>query len=179
MIYGHELQPNCHVNLSNHYMLDKTFCNVFYRCESGRTAAFICSEGQAFEASTNTHDQGKCRPESIVDCGHRLIVTAQGQHPNRKATEPSTQTMPVVDVKLVLGKSLSHPQSKLILLPPPVPNQKEVMNVPFDCKGRIDGHWRDTQYCDIFHACLAGEQKRSYGCNQISERFYFDDASQK
>jgi hypothetical protein len=58
-------------------------------------------------------------------------------------------------------------------------NQKIVVNVPFDCKGRIDGHWRDVRYCDIFHACIAGEQKRSYGCNQIGERFYFDDASQK
>ena len=58
-------------------------------------------------------------------------------------------------------------------------NQKIVVNVPFDCKGRIDGHWRDTRYCDVFHACIAGEQKRSYGCNQIGEHFYFDDASQK
>ena len=58
-------------------------------------------------------------------------------------------------------------------------NQKVVVNVPFDCKGRIDGHWRDVRYCDVFHACIAGEQKRSYACNQVGERFYFDDATQK
>ncbi|CAF4763326.1 unnamed protein product [Rotaria socialis] len=69
--------------------------------------------------------------------------------------------------------------SNFILLPPPMHNQKVVVDVPFDCKGRIDGHWRDVRYCDIFHACIAGEQKRSYGCNQIGEKFYFDDASQK
>ncbi|CAF4645617.1 unnamed protein product, partial [Rotaria magnacalcarata] len=74
---------------------------------------------------------------------------------------------------------LQSKYSNFILLPPPVQNQKVILDVVFDCKGRIDGHWRDTRYCDVFHACLAGEQKRSYGCNQIGEKFYFDDVSQK
>ncbi len=80
---------------------------------------------------------------------------------------------------LPLGKSLPTKSSNFILLPPPLENQKVIVNVPFDCKGRIDGHWRDTRYCDVFHACISGEQKRSYGCNQIGEKFYFDDSSQK
>ena len=81
--------------------------------------------------------------------------------------------------KITLNKNLQQKYSNFILLPPPMHNQKEVVNVPFDCKGRIDGHWRDTRYCDVFHACIAGEQKRSYACFQVAERFYFDDASQK
>ncbi|CAF5215326.1 unnamed protein product, partial [Rotaria magnacalcarata] len=64
------------------------------------------------------------------------------------------------------GKGLQSKYSNFILLPPPVQNQKVILDVVFDCKGRIDGHWRDTRYCDVFHACLAGEQKRSYGCKQ-------------
>ncbi|CAF1240526.1 unnamed protein product, partial [Didymodactylos carnosus] len=44
---------------------------------------------------------------------------------------------------------------------------------------RIDGHWRDTRYCDVFHACVAGAQRRSYGCPQVGERFYFDDQTQR
>ena len=82
--------------------------------------------------------------------------------------------------KLPLGKSLLTKSSNFILLPPPsTENQKVIVNVPYDCKGRIDGHWRDTRYCDVFHACIAGEQKRSYACTQIQEQFYFDDATQK
>ena len=58
-------------------------------------------------------------------------------------------------------------------------SQQVLTNIPFDCKGRLDGFWRDTRYCDVFHACVAGEQKRSYGCPQVGERFYFDDQTQK
>ena len=58
-------------------------------------------------------------------------------------------------------------------------SQQVLTNVPFDCKGRLDGFWRDTRYCDVFHACVAGEQKRSYGCPQVGERFYFDDQTQR
>ena len=92
-----------------------------------------------------------------------------------------TDFPPVHQSMIASGRSVHMKHSNLVLLPlqPPIQNQKVVVNVPFDCRGRIDGHWRDTRFCDIFHACLAGEQKRSYGCNQIGERFYFDDASQK
>ncbi|UJR18059.1 hypothetical protein I4U23_004959 [Adineta vaga] len=61
----------------------------------------------------------------------------------------------------------------------PTINQSVLTNVPFECRGRLDGFWRDLRYCDVFHACVAGEQKRSYGCPQVGERFYFDDKTQR
>jgi hypothetical protein len=61
----------------------------------------------------------------------------------------------------------------------PTLNQQLLTNVPFECGDRRDGHWRDLRYCDVFHACVDGEQKRSYGCPQVGERFYFDDITQR
>ncbi len=61
----------------------------------------------------------------------------------------------------------------------PTLSQQVLTNIPFECKGQKDGFWRDLRYCDVFHACVAGEQKRSYGCPQVGERFYFDDNTQK
>lgn len=58
-------------------------------------------------------------------------------------------------------------------------SQQVLTNLPFDCKNCIDGFYRDLTYCDVFHACVAGEQKRTYGCPQVGERFYFDGATQK
>jgi hypothetical protein len=130
----------------------------------------------------------------MINCNHRLILTVQGQrtalstvqtHINQSRRNHSTS--PSNNRLSISGRNLKTKHSSLIFSPSlslsssliPMKNQKLIVNVPFDCKGRIDGHWRDTRYCDIFHACLAGEQKRSYGCNQIGERFYFDDVSQK
>lgn len=66
----------------------------------------------------------------------------------------------------------------LILICPTL-NQQVVTDVQFECRGRRDGFWRDLRYCDVFHACVAGEQKRSYGCPQPGERFYFNEATQR
>ncbi|CAF4427446.1 unnamed protein product [Rotaria socialis] len=60
----------------------------------------------------------------------------------------------------------------------PTLNQHVLTNIPFECKGRLDGFWRDLRYCDVFHACIAGEHKRSYGCPQFGEKFYFDEKAQ-
>ncbi|CAF1014887.1 unnamed protein product [Rotaria sordida] len=61
----------------------------------------------------------------------------------------------------------------------PTLNQQILTNMPFECRGRLDGFWRDLRYCDVFHACVAGEQVRSYGCPQVGERFYFSDTTQR
>jgi hypothetical protein len=166
MVYGAELRPECPSDVSNVLVADKIYCNIFYHCQSGRGSVYMCREGTVFD-SLNQESVGSCRSEELVNCDNRLILTTQGK-----------RSAKVTNKKLPLGKHLQAKYSNFILLPP-VQNQKEIINVPFDCKGRIDGHWRDVRYCDVFHACLAGEQKRSYGCNQIGERFYFDDATQK
>ncbi|CAF0917707.1 unnamed protein product [Adineta steineri] len=58
-------------------------------------------------------------------------------------------------------------------------NQQLLTNLPFECRGRLDGFWRDLRYCDVFHSCVGGIQKLSYGCPQVGERFYFDDTTQR
>jgi predicted heme/steroid binding protein len=166
MVYGTELRPECPSDVSNVLVADNNYCNIFYHCQSGRGSVYMCRDGTVFDSS-DSESVSSCRSEELVQCGTRLILTSQGT----RASKSSNQKLP-------LGKSLQAKYSNFILLPP-IQNQKEVINVVFDCKGRLDGHWRDGRYCDIFHACLAGEQKRSYGCNQVGERFYFDDATQK
>ena len=54
-----------------------------------------------------------------------------------------------------------------------------VSGIMFDCKGKINGHWRDHRYCDVFHACISNEQRKTYSCAQIGERVYFDEASKR
>lgn len=67
----------------------------------------------------------------------------------------------------------------MCILIPAIQTQQVLTNIQFDCTGRLGGHYRDGRYCDVFHGCIAGVQKISYGCPQVEERFYFDDASQK
>ena len=187
MVYGSELRPDCPSEVSIVLVADTNYCNVFYHCQSGRGSVYMCRDGTVFD-STSQEGVGSCRLEELADCGNRLILTAQGKRPSTYIKKE--KAMPNVNVfgfdnsqaqdkNVFLNRNLHSRYSNFILLPPPMQNQKVVVNVPFDCKGRIDGHWRDVRYCDVFHACIAGEQKRSYGCNQIGERFYFDDASQK
>ncbi|CAF1109060.1 unnamed protein product [Adineta ricciae] len=187
MVYGSELRPDCPSDVSNVLVPDMNYCNVFYHCQAGRGSVYMCREGTVFD-STNQEGVSSCRLEELIDCGNRLILTSQGKRPSTYIKKEKTftnlnlfglDTNQPRDKNMFLNKNLHPRYSNFILLPPPMQNQKVVVNVPFDCKGRIDGHWRDTRYCDVFHACIAGEQKRSYGCNQIGERFYFDDASQK
>jgi len=176
VIYETEVHPECPSDTSTMLIADKNYCNVFYNCQSGRATVYMCREGTVFDSSNSTN-VNSCRSEELVNCTNRLILTSKGRRLAKVSMQNSN--MNSVDKKVSLGKSLQSKYSNFILLPPPAQNQKIVVNVQYDCKGRIDGHWRDTRYCDIFHACISGEQKRSYGCNQIGERFYFDDASQK
>ncbi|CAF1171657.1 unnamed protein product [Adineta ricciae] len=66
----------------------------------------------------------------------------------------------------------------LILVSPTI-NQILLTNVPFECRSKQDGFWRDLRYCDVIQVCVGGEQKRSYGCPQVGERFYFDEQTQR
>lgn len=187
MVYGNELRPNCLSDVSNVLVGDSNYCNVFYHCQSGRGSVYMCRDGTVFDSS-NQEGVSSCRSEELVDCENRLILTSQGKRASMYAKKdksmfPSNtygfEQKQLRDKKVTpTNKNLQQKYSNFILLPPPTLNQKEVVNVPFDCKGRYDGHWRDSRYCDVFHACIAGEQKRSYACFQIGERFYFDDAAQ-
>lgn len=54
-----------------------------------------------------------------------------------------------------------------------------VGGIPFDCRGRPSGHWRDGRFCDIFHACVFGMQRKTYACPFVGERTYFDEITRR
>lgn len=51
--------------------------------------------------------------------------------------------------------------------------------VPFNCLGKPTGHFRDTNYCDVFHACVHGQQRKTYSCPFVGEAQYFDDVTRR
>ncbi|RNA40126.1 hypothetical protein BpHYR1_044115 [Brachionus plicatilis] len=51
--------------------------------------------------------------------------------------------------------------------------------IPFDCATKPTGHWRDGNFCDIFHACVYGQQRKSYVCPIVGERTYFDEVTKR
>ena len=57
--------------------------------------------------------------------------------------------------------------------------ENTIGGIPFDCRFRPSGHWRDGKYCDVFHACVYGYHRKSYTCPIVGERTYFDEVTQK
>lgn len=49
-----------------------------------------------------------------------------------------------------------------------------LQTIKFDCTGKPTGPNKDTKYCDIYHACVFGKQSKTYACEQMGERFYYD-----
>lgn len=57
--------------------------------------------------------------------------------------------------------------------------EQTIGGIPFNCVHLPTGHWRDPNFCDIFHACVHGYQRKSYACPIVGERTYFDEITQK
>ena len=57
--------------------------------------------------------------------------------------------------------------------------ENTIGGIPFDCRGRPTGHWRDTRFCDIFHACVHGYHRKTYACPIVGERTYFDEITKR
>ena len=57
--------------------------------------------------------------------------------------------------------------------------ENTVGGIVFDCVGKPTGHWRDTQFCDVYHACVHGYHRKTYTCPIVGERTYFDEATQR
>lgn len=51
--------------------------------------------------------------------------------------------------------------------------------ISFDCRFLPTGHWRDTNFCDVYHACVHGYQRKTYTCPIVGERTYFDEFTQR
>ncbi len=59
-------------------------------------------------------------------------------------------------------------------------NREELVSgIPFDCRNKANGHWRDGKFCDVFHACISGEQRKTYSCPQTGDRTYFDEITKR
>lgn len=54
-----------------------------------------------------------------------------------------------------------------------------ISGIKFDCRSKANGHWRDYRYCDVFHACISNEQKKTYSCAQLGERIYFNETTKR
>lgn len=51
--------------------------------------------------------------------------------------------------------------------------------ISFDCSDKKTGHYQDTNYCDIFHACVHREQRKTYSCPFVGGKLYFDELTRK
>ncbi|RNA07723.1 hypothetical protein BpHYR1_031204 [Brachionus plicatilis] len=49
----------------------------------------------------------------------------------------------------------------------------------FNCINKPTGHFRDTFFCDVFHACVHGQQRKTYACPFVGELVFFDDRSRR
>ncbi|CAF1084973.1 unnamed protein product, partial [Brachionus calyciflorus] len=54
-----------------------------------------------------------------------------------------------------------------------------VGGLPFNCLGKPTGHYRDNHFCDVFHACVYGQQRKTYSCPFVGEAQYFDDVTRR
>ncbi len=50
-----------------------------------------------------------------------------------------------------------------------------IVGIPFDCTNKATGFYKDTQFCDIFHVCVNFQQRKTYGCPQIGDQFFYDE----
>lgn len=95
---------------------------------------------------------------------------------------------PVVPVPVpgpIIPNAIAVPAGPFPIHQPTITNTGETIietlvgGIPFDCRGRPSGHWRDGRYCDIFHACVFGMQRKTYSCPFVGERTYFDEISRR
>ena len=54
-----------------------------------------------------------------------------------------------------------------------------IPGVSFDCFNKRTGIYKDFKFCDIYHVCVGQQHRKTYGCAQNGERFYFDESSKR
>ena len=172
-IYGTQIELNCLMGSKNYLIPDKTYCNVFHHCHGNSGNVFVCEKGQAFDVNANgPNTSGVCNFEDLVNCAGKYILTETGQR-SPKLVKPAPRLTYKNTEKTKQGsylKSFNYPSTG---------NEELVTGIPFDCRRKSNGHWKDTRYCDVFHACIGGEQKKTYSCAQLGERIYFDETTKR
>jgi hypothetical protein len=189
VIHGAKINLNCPAGAKNALIPDNKYCNVFHHCHGGTGNVFICEKGQAFDGQANGPEKsGVCNFEEMVNCVGKFILTENGQKPGQPRKNPAVAPEMIAQA---LNSGPANSKSNMFVninnnnnnnyVVPPVANIREetIMGVSFDCRGKANGHWRDLRYCDVFHACIGGEQRKTYSCAQLGERVYFDEISKR
>ena len=57
--------------------------------------------------------------------------------------------------------------------------ENTVGGIEFDCSFLPSGHFRDSQFCDVYHACVHGFKRKTYTCPIVGKRTYFDERTQR
>lgn len=73
----------------------------------------------------------------------------------------------------------SDAQKQMAITTPQQPVPTDLQSIKFDCTGKPTGPNKDPKYCDVYHACVFGKQSKTYACDQMGERFYYDENLQR
>ncbi len=166
-IFGIKIDLNCPIDAQNLLLADAKFCNVFHHCHTTSGNVFVCDKGQAFDTSANgPNSSGVCNFEESVNCSGKFILTENGVRAGKQVNANVGRIMVAQSTHM---KHVSYDNVREDL----------VSGIAFDCHTKPAGHWRDTRFCDIYHACINGEQKKTYKCAQMSERVYFDEQTKR
>lgn len=184
---------------------DRIYCNLYHHCRGNYGTVQLCDKGKVFDINANGPEAfGACNYEEAVNCLGKYILTEdQAVIPGRAPLLNPSQPVQAAQSAPLPSAAPQAPKSNLrstlaagveadklsnynmggstSFLPQQVANSREelVSGIPFDCRGRPNGHWRDQRYCDVFHACISGEQKKTYSCAQLGERIYFDETTRR
>ncbi len=80
---------------------------------------------------------------------------------------------------LALGVAQSKLQEPVVAATGQIILENTIGGIPFDCRMRPTGHFRDANFCDVFHACIHGFHRKTYSCPIVGERTYFDEITQR
>jgi hypothetical protein len=185
-IYGTPIELNCLMGSRNYLIPDKTYCNVFHHCHGNSGNVFVCEKGQAFDVNANgPNNSGVCNFEDLVNCAGKYILTETGQRNPKLVNKPTNSRLTYGNGNNnVNGKNSEKTKQGSYLKSFTYPNvgpinEELITGIPFDCRRKSNGHWKDTRYCDVYHACIGGEQKKTYSCAQLGERIYFDETTKR
>ncbi|CAF0749609.1 unnamed protein product [Brachionus calyciflorus] len=173
-IYNVKLSLNCpRTELKNYVLGDRIFCNVYHQCYGNSGMAFVCEKNLVYDSDK----LGACTPEEFVDCSGKLILTEGAQKPGKSYPRFNVDSENNINNN---NKQINNYLNNNYVAQGVANSREElIMGIPFDCRGRSNGHWRDGKFCDVYHACLNNEQKKTYSCAQLGEKTYYDEETKR
>jgi hypothetical protein len=109
------------------------------------------------------------------------VKNAQNQQPSTKIMGNYMQQPQIPQQQQQFQPPLQQQQQQQMQYQENNNNGREdvITGIPFDCRNKPNGHWKDTRFCDVFHACIHGEQRKTYSCAQVGDRTYFDEVTKR